>query len=165
MCPAIANTIYGVNPDNWNAAAYETLAVAFRLSASLKKHAAILSLTRDVWQLDRLLKGFLEQIYKGAENPPAMPEPVTKEQIAACAETLRTIHTTVDSTYTRARNGGLTNSMLAGPVFNSVKLRSEEILDIADWLISYSDPDVDQLLNRAIDGLHRGEMHDLPVFN
>lgn len=165
MCPAIASTIYGVNQDSWNESAYATLAAAWRVSASLKRHAAILSLARDLWKLDRMLKDFLERIYKAVENPPKVPEPVTPDQVMAMADALQKIHATIDSNYTRARNGGLTNHSILGIVFNSVKVRSEEILDIGDWLASYSDPDADRLLDRAIDELHRGEVHDLAVLN
>lgn len=165
MCPAIANTIYGVNQDSWNESAYATLAIAWRVSASLKRHAAIFSLAKDLWKLDRMLKDFLGRIYKAVENPPKAPEPVTHDQIMAMADALQKIHATIDSNYTRARSAGLTNYPVVGTVFNSVKLRSEEILDIGDWLAAYLDPDTDQLLDRAIDELHRGEVHDLSVLN
>jgi hypothetical protein len=164
MCPAIASTVYGVNQDKWNETAYATLSVAWRVSDSVKRHAAILSLARDLWKLDRMLRNFLEVLYKAVENPPKTAEPPTQEQLLTAAETLRNIHATIDSAYIRARSGGLTNNSIVGAIFNSVKLQSEETLEIGDWLASYSDPDVDMLLNRALDDLHLGNVHDLSAF-
>jgi len=164
MCPAITDTIYGVNQDVWNESAYATLAVAWRVSASLKRHAAVISVAKDLWKLDRMLRAFLEQIYKAVENPPKTSAHATKEQIMATADALRKIHTTVDSCYTRAKGGGLTNHAIVGTVLNSVKVHSEEILEIGDWLATYSDPAVDKLFDKARDELRRGTVHDLPVY-
>jgi hypothetical protein len=44
-------------------------------------------------------------------------------------------------------------------------MRSEEVLEIGDWLATFSDPDADLLLNQAIDDLHCGKVHDLSAFD
>jgi len=161
MCPAIVNPAFGGNQDKWNEVGYATLSVASRVSNSLKTHTATLSLARDLWKLNTLLRNILEIVYNAVEHPTPPKEPVTQEQILAAAEVFRKVHGVVDNIYTLAKSKGLTNRRLLGTIFNSVKQRSEEVLDIGDWMVNYTDPEADKILNQAIDDLHRGHVHDL----
>src|SRR5579859_1329266 len=165
MCPAIPiSTIYGAGIDNWNASAYAALSIACRVSASLRAQTAILSLTRDAWKLEGVLRHFLDQIYKAVENPPTPTEPVTREQILEAANTLRQIHRTIEQLYTRAKSAGLTNRSFIGAALNSIKVRAEELLEFGDALEMSLNEDVDAFLDRSLEDLRSGNMHDLPVF-
>lgn len=166
MCPAIPiSTIYGPGTDHWNASAHAALSLAWRVSASVRSQATILSLARDAWKLERILRDFLEEIYKAAENPPPPPtEPITTEQIMDAANTLRQIHRTIEQLYTRAKSAGLTNRRFIGAALNSVKVRGEELLEFGEALAMSLNEDVDAFLERSLEDLRSGNMHDLPVF-
>ena len=101
----------------------------------------------------------------GRTNPPALPkEPITAEQIFEGANTCRKLHQTVEQLYIRAKATGLTNRALVGAALNSVKVRGEEILEIADWLELSLNNDVDALLERSREDLRSGRAYDLPTF-
>jgi len=167
MCPAIPIlNIYGVSADRWNASAHAALSVAWRVSASVRSQATILSLARDVWKLEHMLRDFLENIYKAAENPPPPPaEPITKEQVREAATTLQQIHRTIEQLYIRAKGAGLTNRRFIGAALNSVKVRGEELLEFGDALEMSLNEDVDAFLEHSLEDLRNGNVHDLPVFN
>jgi len=165
MCPAIpSSTLYGAGTDKWNASAHAALSLAWRLSASVKAQATILSLSRDVWKLDGILRHFLEEIYKAAENPPTPAEPIAKEQIMEAANTLQQIHRTIEQLYARAKSVGLTNRRFIGAALNSVKVRAEELLEFGDALEMSLNEDVDAFMERSLEDLRSGNVHDLPVF-
>jgi hypothetical protein len=165
MCPAIPiSTLYGAGTDKWNASAYGALSVAWRVSTSVRVQANILSLSRNVWKLDGILRHFLEEIYKAAENPPARTEPITKEQIMEAANTLQQIHRTIDQLYARAKSAGLTNRGFIGTALNSVKVRGEELLEFGDALEMSLNEDVDTFLEHSLEDLRSGNVHDLPAF-
>jgi hypothetical protein len=164
MSPTIPITnVYGAGTDAWNAYAYDALSLASKLSAALKGQSDILSLTHKVWKLDALLRDFLAEIYRAVENPPKVQEPITEETILDAAHTLRRLHQLVDGAYSLARNAGLTNHKFIGAPLNSIKVRSEEILEIGEALELALDPKVDAMLNRSIEDLHNGIVYDLPT--
>jgi len=165
MFPAIPiSTLYGAGTDKWNASAYAALSVAWRVSASVRTQATILSLSRDVWKLDGILRNFLEEIYKAAENPPPPTEPVTKEQMMEAAKTLQQIHRTIEQLYVRAKSAGLTNRRFIGAALNSVKVRAEELLEFGDALEMSLNEDVDAFLEHSLEDLRSGNVYDLPAF-
>jgi hypothetical protein len=166
MCPAIPiSAIYGAGSDNWNASAYAALSIASKVSAAVRAQGAIISLTREVWKLDGVLRNFLGDIYKAAENPPPVPqEPVTEEAVLEAAKTLRRLHGLIDQVYLRAKSGGLTNRRFTGAAINSVKVRAEEMLEIAEALELSLNPHVDAILSQSLEDLHNGNVHDLPTF-
>ena len=161
MCPALPN-----NSDNWNASAYAALSVASQISSALKTQAARLSLAHNMWKLDRAFRDCLEGIYEAAENPNPVPpaEPITEEKIRHVANLCHALHASIEGLYQNSKSRTLTNSYLVGVVFNSVRARAEELLDIGDSLDAYMDPETDMLLNQAITDLHSGSVDDLPAF-
>ena len=165
MCPAATiENIYGVNGADWKTSAYNTLSIASQLSGAIQKHTAHLKLLACVWKLDRALRRFLEDIYKATENPVVAPvEPVTEDQIREAADICLKIHRDIDNVFTRAKRMGLTNSTVIGAGFNSVKVRSEDILDIGDALALSINPRVDAVFERSLEDLRRGEVYDLPI--
>ena len=167
MCPAIPIlNIYGASTDRWNASAHAALSLAWRVSASVRSQATIISLARNVWKLEHILREFLEKIYQTAENPPPPPtEPITKEQIMEAASTLQQIHRTIERLYIRAKSAGLTNRRFIGAALNSVKVRGEELLEFGDALEMSLNEDVDAFLERSLEELRNGNVHDLPIFN
>jgi len=166
MSPAIPiSAIYGAGIDNWNASAYAALSVASKVSAAIRVQGAIVSVTRDAWKLDSLLRNFLVDIYKAVENPlPPPKEPITEEAILDAANTLRRLHGLIDGLYSLAKSGGLTNRRFIGAALNSVKVRGEEILEIGEALELSLNPKVDALLSQSIEDLRSGNVHDLPTF-
>src|SRR5713101_4588151 len=165
MCPAVPiSTLYGAGTDAWNASAYAALSMAWRVSASLRTQSAILTLTRDVWKMDSMFRHFLEKIYKAAENQVPPSEPVTEQQILEAAKICRQIHGTVEQFYSRAKGAGLTNRRFIGAALNSIKVRSEEILDIGDALELSINSEVDKFLDRSLEDLRSNNTYDLPVF-
>ena len=165
MCPALPiSAIHGAGTDKWNASAYAALSVASRVSASVRTQGTIFSLSRDIWKLDGMLRNFLEEIYRTAENPPPPTEPVTKEQMLEAAKTLQQIHRTIEQFYARAKSASLTNRRFIGAALNSVKVRAEELLEFGDALEMSLNEDVDAFLEHSLEDLRNGNVYDLPAF-
>jgi hypothetical protein len=145
---------------------YAALSVASKVSAAVRAQGTIFSMTREVWKLDFALRDFLGDIYRAAENPPSAPiEPITEEATLEAANSLLRLHRTIDGLYLRAKRSGLTNRRFIGMALNSVKTRAEELLDLGDAIQLALDTNVDVLLSRSIEDLHKGNnMHDLPTF-
>ena len=80
------------------------------------------------------------------------------------ANTLQQIHRTIEQLYARAKSAGLTNRRFIGASLNSVKVRAEELLEFGDALEMSLNEDVDAFLERSLEDLRRGNVHDLPVF-
>src|ERR1700722_14295521 len=147
ICPAIpiAN-FYGAGADTWNASAHAALAVAWKVSVTVRTHGTLLALASKTWKLDNLLKKLLEEIRTAVANPQMPSQAITKDQVLEAARTCQQLYRTIDHMYARAKTAGLTNRILVGAALNSVKLRSEEILDIGDALELSVDQSVDAFL-------------------
>ena len=159
MCPDVVVDYVGT--DVWNATAYRVLSVAYKVSASVRNHVAAAKMAHLLWSFDRLLTGFLEEIYTKAESGYKPPEPVTPEQIAAAIQTLRQIHRAVERIYVALKAVGMANRSLIGGPLGSLRLRADDILDLAESLELAVNPDVDSIFEKSLEELKRGQTFDL----
>ena len=167
MCPANAGIGPNVNigSDLWNVGAYETASIAsrtaYRLSGHINQHLKIVSISMDVWKLDRQLKNFVEGIYRDIEAVEPPSEPVSEVKVREAISLLKNLHETIERMYEKAKAIGLTNRTLVGAGLNSVRVRADEILDFAESVELSLDPAVDSVFDRAMRDLESGQALDL----
>lgn len=148
--------------DRWNSEVYEAMALAARFSALVKNRAATYNLAYRLWKLDHTLDGFMKHVHELMENPNLGPEePITAEKITEVAQTLRRLYKSVDRIYLPAKSVGLTNNSLTSPVLNSVHKHAEDILELAEWVELFLEPEsLEAIFQRA-----EGEMANGEIFN
>jgi hypothetical protein len=149
--------------DRWDADVYGAMALAARLSALVKDRAATLRLAYRLWNLDNILRGFMNQVHNAMESSKSKSEDdITPERIMEVAQTLRRLYNTVDRIYGPAKKAGLTNNSMTAMAFNSIRKHADDILDLAEWFEMCTDPEgVESIFKRAADEEARGEIFDL----
>jgi hypothetical protein len=148
-----------VGSDSWQADAYGALSVTYRVASAIRQHSAVINLAGKLWKVDRSLARVMEDIYKAAENPPAVPPPMpSPEQLTSAIGTLRNIHAAVDNLYGRVQSSSnLKNrSLIAGPLM-SMRSHADDILDLAEWLELLMNSEVENVFTKSIEEYHRGE--------
>ncbi len=159
MCPALSPTL--VNPA-LSAEARETESLSKRVSGAVRDQLWVMALTRLVWKLDSKLADFLNSFYKGVTSGTAPAAPPTEGQIREAIRILRSIWTANDEMYRKARTSGLTNRRFIGTALNSIRMRSEEILDIVETIeTALDDRTVDGIFEKARAEFERGETIDI----
>jgi hypothetical protein len=158
MCPSISPALW--NPI-WNAdvntAASLSKQVYDGATRVVKSFVGDLALTKDLWTLDSKLASLLEGFYRAAEQPMVAQPPPMEGVIRDTLRSLREICDKCDALFNTARSRGLTNRRLMGPALNSIRVRSEELLDIAETVeISMDGPAVDAIFDNALAELHSG---------
>lgn len=149
--------------DRWDADVYGAMALAARLSALVKDRATTLRLAYRLWNLDNILRDFINQVHKAMESGAAKSEEdITRERIMEAAQTLRKLYNTVDRIYEPAKKAGLTNNSMTAMALNSIRKHADDILDLSEWFEICSDPEgVESIFKRAAEEKARGEIFDL----
>jgi hypothetical protein len=125
-------------------------------STVVKSLAGNLSLTKNLWTLDSKLAWLLESFYRAAEHPQVVP-PVSEDVVRNALSSLREVCEKCDAVYNKAKARGLTNRRFMGPALNSIRVRSDELLDIVETVeISLSGSGVDAIFDKALAELHSG---------
>ncbi len=152
-----------VGTDLWQAEVYGALSAASRLSASVKQGLSTVQLGAKLWSFDRLLKKSFETIYYQIEHPDASPAPFDRAVALVSVVELRKLYGTVQTIYSRAKDRGLTNRSLTNSSLTSIVHRSEQFLELADWIEDVlTDNTIDEKFDRSLDEFKRGEVFDLP---
>jgi hypothetical protein len=163
MCPTMPMAL---GTDSWNADAFGATSAVFRVSSKVSSaassYADLLSLAGKFWRIDRQLKNLLERFYGGVENPPPQVVAPSEESLRSSLAALRTLCGKIDELYNIGKAHGLTNRTLVGTVLNSIRVRSDELLDIAESVELSMCPEVTApLFDKALAELERGETFDL----
>ena len=147
----------------WEAGANASESLVTRVSKEVSGHAIYASLALDVWRLDRALRGFIVSIHESIDKPSLadINVPVTTERALAVASKLRSLHSNVEQTYSKAKRAGLTNRTLTGAAFNSVMQRSEEFLDLAELIEISLSGVAEQVFKETMEEHGRGESYGL----
>lgn len=162
MCPSISLNV--LSSDQWNAYAYSAVSVTYRVSAAVQKRAAAAVIATSLWRLDRLVSKLLATLYSSVENAPSNPnpDPITPEQVSSAVQTLRKLHATVESLYSRIQSSGLIHSPLVGASASSLRAHADEILEIAEWLeLTQDSSGADGIFEESLAEFRRGEVFDL----
>jgi len=148
--------------DQWDAELYAVLSMAARLSALVKNRAQTFHLTYQLWRLNAALSRFFDELRDVMEGKkPAVPAPLTAEQLEDGIRTLRKIHVSLETMYEAARRSRLTNNSLVAMPLRSVHSYSDEILDLAEVLEIYQANGVDAVFDRSARERAQGEIYDL----
>ena len=139
------------------------MALAARLSALVKDRATTLKLAYRLWNLDSILRGFMNQVHSAMESGKSKSEEdITPERIMEVARTLRRLYNTVDRIYGPAKKAGLTNNSITAMALNSISKHADDVLDLAEWFEMCTDPEgIESIFKRAADEEARGEIFDL----
>ncbi|HTZ97607.1 MAG TPA: hypothetical protein VMB18_14495 [Terriglobales bacterium] len=123
--PDVESRVYGVLSD------------ASGLAAHARNHTNILRIAVRLYNLNRSLILFLNQVHdilEGRKKPVTTGEPPTPEQLKATADSMEHVYRIIDYIYESGRCARLTNNRLTAGSLHSLKKHSEELLDLADWL-------------------------------
>lgn len=94
-------------------------------------------------------------------KPPT--EPVTPERIRKAAESLRTLHASLDRIYKASKRAGLTNNSLTARSLRNIGEWNEQVLELGELLdLTTEHQDVlNSIFERASKEKERGEVYDL----
>ena len=162
----MSSAAFVLGTDTWNAEAFGATSAAYRISArvsdSLNNYFRFVPLVRDLWSLDSKLKEILERFYEGVESPQESTTPPAAETIQSAVFGLRTLCGKIDEFYSKSKARGLTNRTLVGTALNSIRVRGEELLDIADTVdMSLHPENFEPIFDKALNEYRRGETFDL----
>ncbi len=153
--------------DTWNevafSAASQVYGVSSRVAAAVNSHLSMIDLTRRLWNVDKALKEMLETFYREAAKDASRKtiEPVSPEKVDMAVSLLLELCGKIDELYSSAKAKGLTNRTLVGTVFNSIRVRSDDLRDIAESVQLSREPSIEDIFTRAAGELKRGETFDL----
>jgi hypothetical protein len=143
--------------DVWNADAFSVASFALRVSTAFRSHASSITITARLWKLDGAIADLLAKIYAGV-NSGKKADPPTEESVRAALSALRTICAATDTIYQAAKVSGHTNGWFAGAALNSIKVRSEELLDVVEAVeTGMDDPRIDGIFEKSLAELEGGE--------
>ena len=147
----------------WKEGAEGSESLVDQISKSVSGHAWYLLIAKDIWHLDSLLKSFIGSINQRIENSKQAPttQAVTKEQALEVATRFKSLYADIEKTYSNAKRHDLTNRTLTGVAFNSVKQRSEELLDIAENIELAVSGAANTIFAETMDEYRRGEHYGL----
>lgn len=164
MCPTMNPGTIGY--DQWSDSARRLAAIASSVSLRVSGQGSIqlqlIGVTGGLWRLDRSLRDFIQKIYKISETSvPIEPVLVSEEQIHSAIALLKSIYEPIDKLYNTGRAMGLTNRAITGAVLNSIKVRGDEIFDVADSIELSYNPNVNAVFDQSLEALQRGECFGL----
>ena len=148
----------------WKQEANGAASIVSRVARAVSGHGWYLAIAADVWRLDRSLRSFLADIYEGIEKPKPRAkgaEPATDEVVLELAESFRSLYRDIDRLHSLAKRAGLTNTTLTGAAFNSVRLRAEEVLDLAETIEMLVKGNTRAIFERALEERQSGEVYSL----
>lgn len=161
---AAVTVLSNFDNDRWDAEVYGAMSLASRLSALVKDRTAAFRLTYKLWNLDNILRGLMNQVHdslKDGKHAAAGAEEVTPDRVEEVAQLLRRLHTMLGRIYSAAKIAGLTNSSMTAMAFNSIHKRSEDIMELAEWMeISLQPQLIESIFQRAEQEEARGEVYD-----
>lgn len=148
--------------DRWDAEVYGAMALASKMSALVKDRAATVKLVYRLWNLDNILRKMLNQVHRSMEGAKRVGvEEVTPDRVKEVAQELRRLYGLLDKIYGPAKKAGLTNNSMTSMPLNSIRRRSEDILELAEWFEISLEPEyVESIFQRASDEERRGEIYD-----
>jgi hypothetical protein len=156
MSPALP--INQLGSDDWNAKAYQAVAVAYRIAAAARSTTVSYVLSRKLWNLDKRLKLIQEEFYKPPQADRPRPQ---RDQIEAGIKAVKALHETFEHLANTMRSKGLYNQSLLSSPMNSAMGRIEDIVEFAHTVEVSLDPEetaaVDAVFDEALGELQRGE--------
>lgn len=170
-CPAgtaAAGSVLGSH--HWREEANATAVLTAKVSSSvnsIRSGVKMLALAKAVWSVDAKLRKFLDGVYKEierVEKDPSLAKPITPDEIRAVTSKLRGISESIDGAYAKARAAGYTNRSITGAGLNSIRVRSEELMDFVEAFELFLDSQTDSIFDKASGELARGETVDLSSF-
>jgi hypothetical protein len=153
--------------DTVGAASY-VFASASRFSDAFNSGIRKLQLAHQLSKYSNFLSGMMESIYAAGKNPEASAssskKAATKEEVESGLRSLEYLYEINRRLYQRCEANRLTNYSLMAASLRNIDRRSEQLMDVIDWLKCYveSTPSkLDALFADAREKLENGEVYDL----
>jgi hypothetical protein len=148
--------------DRWDADVHGAIALASRLSALVKTHAAALSFSRQVRRFNHALSDFLSEVHKAIEKGEHPDGDITPERIREAEQALRKLHEKIKGLYIACKRAGLTNNTLTAGQLHTMAEYADTILELAELLELSLTPDLIQAIyDRAQAERESGEVFEL----
>jgi len=149
--------------DRWNSEVYGAMALAARFSALVKDRAATYNLAYRLWRLDHTLDGFMKHMHEVMESgDQQINELPATEKVQEISQTLRKLYKMAGGIYGPAKIAGLTNNSITSPVVNSIHKHAEDILELAEWVELFLEPEsLEAIFQRAEGEIARGDIFNL----
>lgn len=149
--------------DRWNSEVYGAMALAARLSSLVKDRAATYQLVYRLWKLDHALDSFMKHMHEVMEGgDQQINELPTAEKVKEISQILRKLHKMSGGIYAPAKIAGLTNNSITSPVLNSIHKHAEDILELAEWVELFLEPEsLEAIFQRAEGEMARGDIFNL----
>lgn len=124
----------------WNATAKEVASSAHRLVSTVRDRATVVVIAAKLWQVHRAMGNMLEDFYSKVEHPVPLTEPLDEDKLRAGLSSLRNLSDAIGQIALGLRQKGLANrSYIAAPM-NSLKVYSDQLLDIVEAAELMLDP-------------------------
>lgn len=160
----------GPGNDCWDAAMYDAASLASRSAAAViavRSGVQKMTLAWDLRQLSNALSAFLDKVYvkseaaSRGEMTEELSEAITREQIESCIRSLEYMYETISRLHSKSERKGLTNNSLMAGSLKTIRRRSEELLDLADWLqtsLDYTPSELESIFVNARNELREGQV-------
>lgn len=160
-----------IGSDGWNVAVYSTVSTAsgvYAATSALNSGLQRMYLAVRLRGLSSQISSFLDHVCaEGSKAQTAGPEPAqtpTREQLEEAAKSLEHLYEIVTGMYRTAQRKGLTNSSLTAGPLRIIRRRSEEFLDLADWVrtfLEHTPSELEEIFAGGRAALERGDVVDL----
>lgn len=165
----------GVGTAMWDAEVSDTVGVASHVFASASRFSDAfnmgltkVSLATQLWKLSGSLSSLVENIHTAVENAPtagsASAKTSTREQIESALRTLEYLHETARRLYCKCESLRFTNSSMMAGSLCAINRRTEQLMDVIDWLrcyLGHSPSEINSIFADARKKLESGEVYDL----
>jgi len=162
---ASAIALAGVGKDQWNASVYGSLSVASRIASAVRDRSRAFQVALLLRKQNKQLAEFLEGVHLRIEGKiPVEPsaEPLSHEKAENALRSLRELSAQLFGIYQEAKAKRLTNHSLLAGGLSRIRIYSEDIAELADWLEGALDPKaVEDVFERARKETEEGNIFDI----
>ena len=163
----------GVGTAIWDAQVSDTVGAASRVFASASRFSVAfnqgirkLQLAHQLSKYSNFLSGMMDKIYATGESPKpsASAEEATKEDWESSLRSLEYLYELNRRLYQKCEANRLTNHSMMAASLRTINRRSEQLLDVIDWLRCYiqiAPSELDALFADARKSLEDGDVYDL----
>jgi hypothetical protein len=149
----------------WNADVYGTMSSFSRLALHVQKKANVLALAFAFHKANRQLQMLFDKVQAAMEGKlPANPneEPVTEKRMQQTVDTLMHLYRIMDYVHETSRRAGLANNSLTASGLRKMRLHSEEILNLVDWMeLTMQKDEVQAIFDRSHREKESGDLFDI----
>jgi len=163
----------GVGTATWNAEVSETIGVASHVFASASRFSDAFNLgikkvglATQLWKYSNFLTSTVDKIHAAAESAQTSGSRTTstEDQVEGALRSLEYLHEVSRRLYQTCEDHRLTNSSMMAASLRTINLKTEQLMDVIDWLRCYvnrSSLGLEGIFADARKKLENGDVYDL----